>query len=71
MQKSTSSQIRKKDMRDKIELGGLIVRAGLRFEERALLLGALIDFRQRVKQDDRERQRLIIIGTEAFGQRDD
>ncbi|SFB62603.1 Conjugal transfer protein TraD [Rhizobium sp. NFR07] len=71
MQKSTSSQIRKKDTRDKIELGGLIVKAGLRWEERALLLGALIDFRQRVKQDGKERQRLTIIGTEAFGRGDD
>jgi hypothetical protein len=30
---------RKKDTREKIELGGLIVKAGLRYEKRALLLG--------------------------------
>ncbi|MGO8396386.1 conjugal transfer protein TraD, partial [Rhizobium ruizarguesonis] len=31
---------RKKDTREKIELGGLIVKEGLRYEKRALLLGA-------------------------------
>ena len=43
MSKTVTSDGRKKDTRDKIELGGLIVKAGLRFEKRALLLGALMD----------------------------
>jgi hypothetical protein len=60
------SDARKKDTRDKIELGGLIVKAGLRFEKRALLLGALMDLQHRLKSDDSERTRLTAIGAEAF-----
>lgn len=67
MSKTVTSDARKKDTRDKIELGGLIVKAGLRFEKRALLLGALIDLRERLKSDDGERSRLTAIGVEAFG----
>ena len=67
MSKNATSDARKKDTRDKIELGGLIVKAGLRFEKRALLLGALIDLRERLKSDDNERTRLTAIGAEAFG----
>ncbi|MBB4103125.1 type IV conjugative transfer system coupling protein TraD [Allorhizobium borbori] len=67
MSKTISSDARKKDTRDKIELGGLIVKAGLRFEKRALLLGALIDLQMRLKSDDSERSRLTAIGAEAFG----
>jgi hypothetical protein len=67
MSRNATSEARKKDTRDKIELGGLIVKAGLRFEKRALLLGALIDLRDRLKSDDNERTRLTAIGSEAFG----
>ena len=67
MSKTISSDARKNDTRDKIELGGLIVKAGLRFEKRALLLGALIDLRNRLKSNDSERSRLTAIGAEAFG----
>ena len=67
MSKTISSDARKKDTRDKIELGGLIVKAGLRFEKRALLLGALIDLQKRLKSDANERTRLTAIGAEAFG----
>lgn len=67
MAKSASSEARKKDTREKIELGGLIVKAGLRFERRALLLGALIELGRRLKSDDSERARLTAIGAEAFG----
>lgn len=67
MSRNTTSEARKKDTRDKIELGGLIVKAGLRFEKRALLLGALIELQQRLKSDEKERTRLTAIGVEAFG----
>lgn len=67
MSRTATTDARKKDTRDKIELGGLIVKAGLRFEKRALLLGALIDLQQRLKSDDKERARLTAIGAEAFG----
>ncbi|MCO5154003.1 MULTISPECIES: type IV conjugative transfer system coupling protein TraD [unclassified Shinella] len=67
MAKSMTSDARKKDTREKIELGGLIVKAGLRYEKRALLLGLLIEARQRIKGNEAERSRLIAIGAEAFG----
>ncbi|WP_428411857.1 type IV conjugative transfer system coupling protein TraD [Pararhizobium sp.] len=67
MSRIVTSEARKKDTRDKIELGGLIVKAGLRYEKRALLLGALIDLDRRLKSDDDERARLTSIGAEAFG----
>lgn len=66
MQGTMTSQARKKDTREKIELGGLIVKAGLRYEKRALLLGALIDLNRRLKSDNNERARLTVIGAEAF-----
>ncbi|WP_409558576.1 conjugal transfer protein TraD [Brucella sp.] len=37
------SNERRKDMREKIALGGLIVRAGLREADRAYLLGVLLE----------------------------
>jgi len=67
MQKITTSRARKKDTRDKIELGGLIVKAGLRFEKRTTLLGALLELRTHLEENDSERQRLTAIGVEAFG----
>jgi hypothetical protein len=65
--RTTSSDARKKDTREKIELGGLIAKAGLRYEKRALLLGALVEIARRIKGDAEERARLIAIGAEAFG----
>ncbi|KJF70882.1 type IV conjugative transfer system coupling protein TraD [Agrobacterium arsenijevicii] len=67
MAKTMASDARKKDAREKIELGGLIVKAGLRYEKRALLLGLLIDASNRIKGDDAEKSRLTAIGAEAFG----
>jgi hypothetical protein len=67
MAKKMTTEARKKDTREKIELGGLIVKAGLRYEKRALLLGLLIDASKRIKGDDSERSRLTSIGAEAFG----
>ncbi|RVL88570.1 conjugal transfer protein TraD [Sinorhizobium meliloti] len=66
MQKMTATEARKKDAREKIELGGLIVKAGLRYEKRALLLGLLIDAGARIKADDEERTRLSELGAKAF-----
>ncbi|MFK0278718.1 type IV conjugative transfer system coupling protein TraD [Ensifer sp. NPDC090286] len=71
MSRTMTSDARKKDTREKIELGGLIVKAGLRFEKRALLLGALVDLYQRLKVDQTERSRLMAIGAEAFGKTDE
>jgi hypothetical protein len=68
MARTATSDARKKDTREKIELGGLIVKAGLRYEKRALLLGLLIDAAGRLKQDQQERDRLTAIGAAAFGE---
>ena len=67
MARTMTSDARKKDTREKIELGGLIVKAGLRYEKRALLLGLLIDAGRRIKGDEMEKARLVAIGAEAFG----
>lgn len=67
MRQALSSEARKKDTREKIELGGLIAKAGLRYEKRAVLLGALVELGRRLKVDDDERARLAAVGTEAFG----
>ena len=67
MSKAMTSDARKKDTREKIELGGLIVKAGLRYEKRALLLGLLLDASKRIKGDEMEKSRLTAIGAEAFG----
>ncbi|WP_065376478.1 conjugal transfer protein TraD [Ensifer adhaerens] len=66
MASAIKSNARRKDTREKIELGGLIVKAGLRYETRALLLGALIELGERLQLDERERPRLTAIGAEAF-----
>nr|CAD6436637.1 conjugal transfer protein TraD [Rhizobium sp. Q54] len=66
MARTITSDARKKDTREKIELGGLIVKAGLRYEKRALLLGALVELSSRLKADECERARLIAIGAKAF-----
>lgn len=67
MARTLTSDARKRDTRDKIELGGLIVKAGLRFEKRAVLLGALIELGERLSQEESERARLATIGARAFG----
>ncbi|MBB3458821.1 hypothetical protein FHT86_007147 [Rhizobium sp. BK313] len=67
MARTATSDARKRDTREKIELGGLIVKAGLRYEKRALILGALIELRQNLANGETERSRLISIGAEALG----
>lgn len=71
MAKSRTTEVRKKDTREKIELGGLIVKAGLRYEKRSLLLGLLIDAAKRIRGDETEKARLAAIGAEAFGNEGD
>lgn len=66
MSRLATSEARRQDTREKIELGGLIVKAGLHFENRALLLGLLIDAGRRLREDGGERSRLTAIGAEAF-----
>lgn len=70
MKRLTTSEARRQDTREKIELGGLIVKAGLRYEKRVLLLGLLIDAGIRLADDETERVRLTAIGAQAFGHDD-
>ncbi|MBW8302267.1 MAG: type IV conjugative transfer system coupling protein TraD [Hydrogenophaga sp.] len=67
MARTISSDARRQDTREKIALGGLIVKAGLRFEKRVVLLGALIELNQRLNSNEHERSRLAMIGAKAFG----
>lgn len=66
MRQASQREARKKDTHEKIQLGGLIAKAGLRYEKRALLLGLLIDGASRIKADETERARLLAIGERAF-----
>ena len=66
MHQMSQTEARKKDTREKIQLGGLIAKAGLRYEKRALLLGLLIDAAQRISGDEAERDRLMAIGEKGF-----
>ncbi len=70
MARTATTDARKKDAREKIELGGLIVKAGLRYEKRALLFGALLELKEKLMDGDSERIRLTMKGAEALG-RDD
>ena len=59
---------RKKDAREKITLGGLVVKAGLRQVDRAFLLGVLLEAAT-VRVGSAEHHRLKAMGGMAF-QRD-
>jgi hypothetical protein len=56
---------RKKDTREKIALGGLIVKAGLRAADRAFLLGVLLEAAT-VRVSSPEHHRLTAKGATAF-----
>lgn len=66
MRQASQTQARKKDTREKIQLGGLIAKAGLRYEKRALILGLLIDGANRIRADEKERGRLLAMGERSF-----
>ena len=52
---------RKRDARQKIQLGGLVVKAGLRDGDKAFILGALLDA-AKLQSGTPEYERLKIIG---------
>lgn len=56
---------RKKDAREKITLGGLVVKAGLRQADRAFLLGVLLEAAS-VRFGSNEHHRLKAKGAMAF-----
>ncbi|MFM0197803.1 conjugal transfer protein TraD [Paraburkholderia strydomiana] len=60
--------MRQQDTRHKIELGGLVVKAGLGDLDKAVILGILLDAKQRMtgKTANAEFERFSLIGSEAF-----
>ena len=58
---------RRKDAREKIALGGLIVKAGLRSASKAFLLGALVEAAKH-PAGSIEHTRLETLGKSAFGE---
>ena len=66
MNRLANSEARKKDTREKIALGGLVLKAGLQAGQHELLLGLLVDGRRRAERDESERARLVGIGAEAL-----
>lgn len=66
MNRLSTSEARKKVTREKIALGGLVLKAGLQAGQHELLLGLLMDGRRRAERDESERARLVAIGAEAL-----
>jgi hypothetical protein len=56
---------RQKDAHEKIQLGGLVVKAGLREENRAFLLGILITAAEQ-RGNEKLREAMIAKGRRAF-----
>lgn len=67
MSRLAVSEARKQDTREKIALGGLVLKAGLQAGQHELLLGLLVDGRRRAERDESERARLVALGAEALG----
>jgi len=61
---------RKLDTREKIQLGGLIVKVGLRDEDKDAILGGLVELAQTL-QIAKERDRLKVLGQEQFKNEDE
>lgn len=67
MSRMATSEARKMDTREKIALGGLVLKAGFQTGQHELLLGLLVDGRRRIEREEAERRRLVAIGVEALG----
>ncbi|QRG09990.1 conjugal transfer protein TraD (plasmid) [Xanthobacter dioxanivorans] len=67
MRRSSSSDARKRDTREKIELGGLIVKRDCATRSARCCSGLLIDGQRAPSEDEAERTRLSAIGAQAFG----
>ncbi|EJZ9309670.1 conjugal transfer protein TraD [Escherichia coli] len=59
---------RKADTRHKIQLGGLVIKAGLGEADEAVILGALLDAVTRLNSVDGmyEKQRFVALGNDAL-----
>lgn len=65
-------QSRKHDTREKIQLGGLVVKAGLRTENKAVILGMLLDAVARLNSEDSDtlKDKFRELGDAAFSHED-
>ena len=63
---SARNEDRKKDTREKIQLGGLVVKAGLRDINKAVLLGWLMALPKHLNDAEGEWARLQAIGKRGF-----
>ncbi|EGN7253088.1 conjugal transfer protein TraD [Salmonella enterica] len=59
---------RKADTRHKIQLGGLVIKAGLGEADEAVILGALLDAAKRLNGPDGlyEKQRFVALGSTSL-----
>ena len=57
---------RKADTYRKIQLGGLVIKAGLKGEDAAIVLGALVEARRALESDPQTRARFKALGDAAF-----
>lgn len=59
---------RKKDTHEKIQLGGLVVKAGLRNADKAIILGALCELAIQLKIDseDEKVKKYYTLGSDLF-----
>lgn len=60
-----SQRARRLDTRQKIELGGLIVKAGMREQDKAALYGGLVELADKLN-DPSEFSRLRLLGEKLF-----
>ncbi|EJF92267.1 hypothetical protein ME9_01669 [Bartonella taylorii 8TBB] len=58
-------EIRRKDAREKISLGGLIVKAGLRDADKSFILGCLL-YAAKLDHNSKEYKNFQKVGKEAF-----
>ena len=58
--------VRKIDARNKIELGGLVIKGGLDKETKAVILGAIIAARKEIAKEPAYRELLKSLGEESF-----
>ena len=62
-----NTQYRKQDAHEKIQLGGLVVKAGLREVDKAVILGALLEVAKAYDDADQVQiERWASTGDEAF-----
>lgn len=54
------------DTRNKIELGGLVIKGGLSQESKAIILGAIVAASESIQNEPGARERFKLIGERAF-----